>query len=170
MPKRVSKPGISFSTVGVKRVEKNMANRSAEMRQRMAKLTTMVAAEIVTRAKKTLAARAGSKTQAGTDTGRLAASIRWKKVNAIGRHILTDVHYWRHVEYGTTHTKMPPPDALKDWCRRNLGDERLAFVVARSILQRGGLDASPFLRPAVDAVKKKHLQRVRALTKEVAGG
>jgi len=45
--------------------------------------------------------------------------------------------------------KMPPPNGdLRTWARRKLGDERLAFVVARAIKRRG-YKAQPYLRPAL---------------------
>jgi hypothetical protein len=44
---------------------------------------------------------------------------------------------------------MPPPSGdLRTWARRKLGDERLAFVVARAIKRRG-FRAQPYLRPAL---------------------
>lgn len=44
---------------------------------------------------------------------------------------------------------MPPPSGdLRAWARRKLGDERLAFVVARAIKRRG-FRAQPYLRPAL---------------------
>lgn len=44
---------------------------------------------------------------------------------------------------------MPPPSGdLKTWARRKLGDERLSFVVARAIKQRG-FYAQPYLKPAL---------------------
>lgn len=32
---------------------------------------------------------------------------------------------------------MPPIEALEDWCRRKLGDESAAFLVARAIARHG---------------------------------
>jgi len=44
---------------------------------------------------------------------------------------------------------MPPPSGdLRTWARRKLGDERLAFVIARAIKRRG-FRAQPYLRPAL---------------------
>ncbi|MCX5786054.1 MAG: HK97 gp10 family phage protein [Elusimicrobia bacterium] len=44
---------------------------------------------------------------------------------------------------------MPPPSGdLRTWARRKLGDERLAFVVARAIKRRG-FRAQPYLKPAL---------------------
>lgn len=44
---------------------------------------------------------------------------------------------------------MPPPSGdLRTWVRRKLGDERLAFVVARAIKRRG-FRAQPYLKPAL---------------------
>ena len=45
---------------------------------------------------------------------------------------------------------MPPPSGdLRTWARRKLGDERLAFVVARAIKRRGFM-AQPYLKPALE--------------------
>jgi hypothetical protein len=57
------------------------------------------------------------------------------------------VEYASYIEFGTR-PHFPPVEALKDWCAKFLGDERLAFVVARSIARRGTI-AHPFLGPAV---------------------
>lgn len=52
------------------------------------------------------------------------------------------------IEEGRSSGWFPPPSALKAWARRKLGDERLAFVVARAIKRRG-FHARPYLRPAL---------------------
>ena len=52
------------------------------------------------------------------------------------------------IEEGRSSGWFPPPSALKAWARRKLGDERLAFVVARAIKRRG-FHAQPYLRPAL---------------------
>ena len=52
------------------------------------------------------------------------------------------------IEEGRSAGWFPPPSALKAWARRKLGDERLAFVVARAIKRRG-FHARPYLRPAL---------------------
>ena len=44
--------------------------------------------------------------------------------------------------------RMPPVDALKGWARRRLGDENLAFPVARSIAKKG-TKPQPFFEPGV---------------------
>jgi len=41
------------------------------------------------------------------------------------------------LEEGRKPGKMPPPQALKRWARLKLGDERLAFAVARAIEKKG---------------------------------
>jgi hypothetical protein len=41
-----------------------------------------------------------------------------------------------------------PGSDLRTWARRKLGDERLAYVVARAIKRRG-FNAQPYLRPAL---------------------
>lgn len=52
------------------------------------------------------------------------------------------------LEEGRTTGWFPPPSELRAWARRKLGDERLAFVVARAIKRRG-FHAQPYLRPAL---------------------
>ena len=52
-------------------------------------------------------------------------------------------------EFGTDPGHFPPPDALRDWSRRVLGDEGAAFLVARSISETG-LEANEFLQDAFD--------------------
>jgi hypothetical protein len=52
------------------------------------------------------------------------------------------------IEEGRSSGWFPPPSELKAWARRKLGDERLAFVVARAIKRRG-FRAQPYLRPAL---------------------
>ena len=52
------------------------------------------------------------------------------------------------IEEGRSSGWFPPPSALKAWARRKLGDERLAFVVARAIKRRG-FHAQTYLRPAL---------------------
>ena len=50
---------------------------------------------------------------------------------------------------------MPPPSGdLKTWARRKLGDERLAYVVARAIKRRG-FRAQPYLKPALQSATSR---------------
>lgn len=61
--------------------------------------------------------------------------------------VVANVEYAAAVEFGSR-PHFPPVDALKDWAARKLGDESLAFVVARGISQKG-TPPKPFLGPAV---------------------
>ena len=67
-------------------------------------------------------------------------------------------------EYGrSAGARMPPPDALKPWLRRHGLPENLAFVVARSIAQKG-IPARPALVPAVESNRANHTRNLeRAL-------
>lgn len=58
-----------------------------------------------------------------------------------------NANYASYVEFPTK-PHFPPVDALKDWAQKFLGDERLAFVVARAISRRGTY-AQPFMGPAL---------------------
>ncbi|MFA6433750.1 MAG: HK97 gp10 family phage protein [Elusimicrobiales bacterium] len=63
------------------------------------------------------------------------------------------------VEEGRQPGWFPPPSGdLKTWARRKLGDERLAFVVARAIKRRG-FRAQPYLKPAL-AVATPRIQLI----------
>ena len=55
------------------------------------------------------------------------------------------------IEEGREAGWFPPPDSLRAWARKKLGDERLAFVVARAIKRRG-FKAQPYLGPALDSI------------------
>jgi HK97 gp10 family phage protein len=61
--------------------------------------------------------------------------------------VTANVKYASYVEFGTR-PHWPPVDALKDWAAKKLGDESLAFVVARAISRRG-TKAQPYLGPAL---------------------
>ncbi len=58
-----------------------------------------------------------------------------------------NANYASYVEFPTK-PHFPPVDALRDWAAKFLGDERLAFVVARAISRRGTY-AHPFMGPAL---------------------
>lgn len=66
------------------------------------------------------------------------------------------------LEEGTRHSKMPPPAALARWAARKLGDPRLAFVVARAILRRGGLRARRWMQRVFDEGAPKAGARLQA--------
>ncbi len=84
-------------------------------------------------------------------TGTLALSIQPGPITITNDNVEAVVEanadYASFVEFGTR-PHFPPVDALRDWCAKFLGDERLAFVVARAISRRGTL-AQPFMGPAL---------------------
>ena len=75
-----------------------------------------------------------------TDTGSLRASI-FSELRVSGQSleelISAPLVHSAPVEFGRKPGKMPPSAALKGWARRKLGDEKLAFVVARAIGRKG---------------------------------
>lgn len=95
-------------------------------------------------------------TENGRIIGRVGSALRYAPV----------------IEYGRTTGWFPPPSELKSWARKKLGDERLAFVVARSIKRRG-FKAQPYLTPALDAVKPRvqliFANRVREAIRSMGG-
>ena len=95
-----------------------------------------------------------AKRNAPVDTGLLRSSIGHEVKSTFGEItgiIGTDVEYAPHMEYGTTHTRMPPPSALDVWARRHGFPN--GFVVARAILRKGGLRARRFMQKAFDQHK-----------------
>jgi hypothetical protein len=73
-------------------------------------------------------------------TGGLEASI-FNEIRVSGQSleglVSTPLVYGPPIEFGRKPGKMPPVDALKSWAARKLGDEKLAFVVARAIARKG---------------------------------
>lgn len=55
---------------------------------------------------------------------------------AVEAIVSTPLVYGPPVEFGSE-PHFPPSDALKGWAKRKLGDEKLAYVVARAISRRG---------------------------------
>jgi hypothetical protein len=84
-------------------------------------------------------------------TGALAQSIQPGPITVTNDNVEAIVEanadYASYVEFPTK-PHFPPVDALRDWAQKFLGDERLAFVVARAISRRGTF-AQPFMGPAV---------------------
>lgn len=90
--------------------------------------------------------------EAPVDTGTLANDISGV-VDSVGETILrirvgSNLDYVEPMEEGAD-PFFPPPDELRRWAHRVLGDEDLAFVVARSISETG-LEAREFLADAID--------------------
>ncbi|MHB1855391.1 MAG: HK97 gp10 family phage protein [Acidimicrobiales bacterium] len=73
------------------------------------------------------------------------------------------------IEEGRDQGWFPPPDALREWARKKLGDERLAFMVARAISRRG-FKAQPYLGPALEAVTPRVEAIFQARIAEALGG
>jgi HK97 gp10 family phage protein len=71
--------------------------------------------------------------------------------------------YAPFVEFGTR-PHFPPLDAIREWCRLKGIPESAAFPIAKKIAERG-TEAQPFMYPALQAGKRNHLSRLRALIK-----
>lgn len=90
--------------------------------------------------------------RAPVDTGQLASSIE-AVVESVGA-TLTEIRVGTNrdgaaaQEFGAD-PHFPPVSELRDWARRVLGDEGLAYPVAESIAETG-LDEQPYLRPAFE--------------------
>jgi len=93
------------------------------------------------------------------DTGRLRNSIIIKPTTpGYKSYVLADgVEYGVSVEFGTS-PHYTSPENLKAWARRVLKDSNLAYPVAAKI-GKLGTEAQPFMRPALDQVKKIWIKR-----------
>lgn len=84
--------------------------------------------------------------------GNLRGSIHTEGPTAAANNIQvivgTNTIYAPYMEYGTR-PHFPPVRALQNWARHKLGDERLAFPVARAISRRG-LQGRLYFRRARD--------------------
>jgi hypothetical protein len=80
------------------------------------------------------------------DTGLLKNSIRMELTDKKITIIMNG--YGKNVEYGTPIGTKVSIEALKGWCKRKLGDEDLAFAVAKKI-EEEGIEPRPFIRPVL---------------------
>lgn len=99
---------------------------------------------------------------APVDRGRLQNSIS-HVVERVGDLILR-VRVGSNLDYAAQHEFgaepfFPPVDELRDWARRVLGDESLAYPVAESISETG-LDEQRYLRDAVEMHLEWALSRI----------
>lgn len=91
------------------------------------------------------------------NTGMLRNSIRQERAGRTSWYVGSHVSYAADVEYGTK-PHMPPSNALRYWAKRKLGNERLAYIVAKRIAQRGTKPHRMF-RNALSA----HAPRIKGL-------
>ena len=77
-----------------------------------------------------------AKTNTPVNTGMLRNSIRAERVGRTTWYVGSHVSYAAAIEYGTK-PHMPPSNELKYWARRKLGNEKLAYAIAKKIAQRG---------------------------------
>ena len=85
------------------------------------------------------------------DTGALKLSIH-AKINE-GVILIKLLNYGLDIEFGTN-PHYVNPEELKDWAKRKLGDEELAYAVSRGIARKG-TRPQPFVRTAVNTKLKK---------------
>jgi hypothetical protein len=69
-------------------------------------------------------------------TNTLSNSISWK-ANQKGGEVSAVGYAEQAMETGTAPSDAPRPEALKRWARLRLGDENLAYPVAKKIAERG---------------------------------
>ena len=98
------------------------------------------------------------------DLGNLLEAVTTVAGTLMEIRVGSNLDYAPAHEFGTDPGHFPPPDELRDWSRRNLGDPDLAFVVARSVAETG-IEESRFLRDAFEANLEWTIDRInRAVT------
>lgn len=120
-----------------------------------------------------------AKRNAPVDTGRLRSSLT-NEVKSIGVMtktlqgiVGTTVDYAPYMEHGTgtpagnAPVRMPPPRALQGWARRHGTN---AFVVARAIYRRGGLEPRRFLQRALDDNERRIFEILANETRAIIDG
>jgi len=105
-----------------------------------------------------------AKRKVALDTTLLQGSIEMRPAHMDAKGIVGlwgsfNNKYALFIELGTD-PHWPPIDALRPWARRKLGDENLAFPVARSISIHG-TKPQPFLRPTADEEYPKLTAKIR---------
>ena len=102
-----------------------------------------------------------AKYKAPVDTGNLRARIHLNPAHpGANSYVLSDgVEYGIHVEYGTN-PHYVPIKPLKEWSKRVLGDEDIAYAIRHKIAAKG-TQAQPFFRPSVHEVMYKWLPRIK---------
>lgn len=91
-------------------------------------------------------------------TGKLRNSITHRvSISGDEARVGTNLIYGIVIEKGRKSKRMPPfgpGSELREWARKKLGNENLAFVVARSIAQKG-TKPKPYMEPAFNMTQKK---------------
>ena len=108
-----------------------------------------------------------AKQRAPRDTGALKRSIH-SDARPMSARIFSNKAYAVPVEFGRRKgARMPPPNALRGWARRKLGNPNLAFVVARAIARRG-IKGRFFMKAAHQAIMIKMPFQMKLLEKKGA--
>lgn len=95
-------------------------------------------------------------------TGDLFNSIQWRvSSDGLEVEIGSTSRYAPYVEFGTS-PHFPPLDAIRAWCRLRGIDESAAYPIAKKISEVGTPE-QPFLYPAYQAQRRRHLERVRII-------
>jgi len=130
------------STKGTEQVILNLSKIERVIVQEIVYGAQAVQAQLINDARATVPVGVTGALQASIQPGPI--TITDDNVEAI---VEANADYASFLEFGTR-PHFPPVDALRDWCAKFLGDEGLAFVVARAISRRGTL-ARPFMGPAL---------------------
>lgn len=90
------------------------------------------------------------------DTGEGLASIGHEEVAKADEVVSIVGAGAKHMKYPETGTRphWPPPEPIRRWAKRKLGNEKLGFLVSRKISQKG-TPAKPYLYPALQSNLKK---------------
>lgn len=147
---------IRIEILGVQALIKQFQQARREVAKRMRAATRETAKNVRRQARRNLAANKTSSTAAGNFTRDTAKSIRYQMQ---GTTAILTVGFPGHIIERGTQPFFPPPSQLQAWAGSKLGNPQAAFLVARHISEVG-LDASPFLAPAIESERAAHSKRV----------
>jgi hypothetical protein len=149
--------------MSAKDVLANFDKFDKNIRQEMVYGAQAVQAKLINEAKAACPVGVSSALQASIQAGPIIITD-----DNIDAFVEANADYASFIEFGTR-PHFPPVDALRDWAAKFLGDERLAFLVARAISRRGTL-AHPFLGPALIANMPVFVQAMTAAVQRGLAG
>lgn len=157
---------------GIDKVIKELKKFGNEADELIGETTSLIADEIVLDAK----------ARAPKDKGKLAQSIHKEKINELNYKVVVGLEYGAYIEFGTGVKISIPAElqdqaskfkgkkgsfkeglqSIKDWCKSKGIDEKYAYPIFISILQKG-ITPQPFLYPAYVKGRNQYLKDLKTV-------
>lgn len=117
-----------------------------------------IAREVFKRTMNEMRTEAVIQARDNADTGELISKIQLNVISEDRINLESNAQHSYAMEYGTS-PHWVPIAPLKDWAKRKLGNEMIAYAVQKKI-SKLGTTAKPFFRPALDVTNVVHLPRI----------